>query len=238
MPALRAVATSIDESPTNSARSGATPNCCKQDSMPAGSGFFDRQRVAADDAVKGCVELVRVQHGLGVARLFVGHQRQPHAGSAQRRERGAHLRVELAAAAATAHIVLTKGGLEGRKLRRAAHRLGRGVGGLGQGLDQQFARAVADPVGDLLLAGRGIAKLQQGVVDGVGDLGRGFDQRAVEVEQDQVVGAGVSFRGVHVVRQGVCWGLGWKGWAVRVSSQSFRRCGAAGRVPRRRRARA
>ncbi|MCY1552430.1 hypothetical protein D9M68_888250 [compost metagenome] len=40
MPPLRAVATSMLESPTNSARSLLMPNCFRQSVIPAGLGFF------------------------------------------------------------------------------------------------------------------------------------------------------------------------------------------------------
>ena len=59
-----------------------------------------------------------------------------------------------------------------------------------QRLYQQFPRAVANLVVDLLLGHQRQIKLGERIVHCIRDLGRGFDQGTVEIEEDQVIGRG------------------------------------------------
>jgi hypothetical protein len=105
---------------------------------------------------------------------------------AQGAKRVKHLRVQ---AAATAAALLVKPVVPGRhavQLRACTH-LGHGpLAAKGQRLDQQFQRAVANPVIDLLLRDQAQVKTAQGVVDRIHDFGRGLHQRAIQVKHDQV----------------------------------------------------
>ena len=94
----------------------------------------------------------------------------------------------MAARAASALVVFVELGCDQRQRVAGANRSHVGLAGIGERRDQQFSRAVTDPVIDLLLANCRQVEAGQRVIYGIANFRRGLDQRAVEIEHDQVKG--------------------------------------------------